>query len=215
MAERRKSIPDQINAAANAIGERADHPWRQIKEAVGVDEAERWSVEQVQFSEDARMAARRALWFLRLAEIDSDPVLLEHARENAVAQLDAVKVPRPEHWCHQGDPADKCQYSGAIEPTFAKLVEGWNANVQALGGGPHLLVQGLDALGQLGHRVGGALGGQRGRVAVADHDGRWAQAVAPPGSGQVGGERDAARRDALVQRQAFAATASTQQPQRR
>lgn len=136
MAERRKSIPDQINAAANAIGERADHPWRQIKEAVGVDEAERWSVEQVQFSEDARMAARRALWFLRLAEIDSDPVLLEHARENAVAQLDAVKVPRPEHWCHQGDPADKCQYSGAIEPTFAKLVERWNANVQALGGGP-------------------------------------------------------------------------------
>ena len=134
MTQRRKSIPEQINAAANAIGERTDHPWRQIKEAVGVDEAERWSVEQVQFSEDARMAARRALWFLRLAEIDSDPVLLEHARENALDQLDAVKVPRPEEWCRAGDPPERCQYSGAIEPRFSTLVERWNANVRALGG---------------------------------------------------------------------------------
>ena len=136
MAEQRKSLPEQLNAAANALAERTDHPWRQIKEAVGVDEAERWSVEQVQFSEDARMAARRALWFLRLAEIDSDPVLLEHVRQNASDQLDTVKVPRPEEWCGQGDPPRKCEYSGAIEHKFAKLVECWNANIKALSSGP-------------------------------------------------------------------------------
>ena len=139
--QRRKSIPEQINAATNALAERTDHPWRQIKEAVGVDEAERWSVEQVQFSEDARMAARRALWFLRLAEIDSDPVLLEHVRQNASDQLDTVKVPRPEEWCRQNDPPRKCEYSGAIEHKFSKLVERWNVNVQALSGGPLTFVR--------------------------------------------------------------------------
>ena len=130
--QKRKSIPEQLNAAANVIAERTHHPWRQIKEAVGVDEAERWTIAQVQFTEDARMAARRALWFLRLAEVDSDAALLRHARENALDQVRFITIPDPDECCGEEERSARCEYSGAIEPKFATLVEKWKAIVASL-----------------------------------------------------------------------------------
>lgn len=131
MGDNRQSLSDMLNTR-ETLAEKADHPWRQVKQSFGAGEAERWTVQQVQFSEDARMAARRALWFLRLVEVDSEEPLCQHARVNALGQLRNVRVPTGDELCQPGDDDTKCKYSGAIEPKFATLAATWGMLLEEL-----------------------------------------------------------------------------------
>jgi uncharacterized membrane protein (UPF0136 family) len=134
MRSKKHSLSDMLQETSNSFAEITDHPLRQAQEMFGGAAAERWTVNQVQFSEDARMAARRALWYLRLVEIDSDDTLRRHVQEKAHGQLDAIKVPRDaSELCQPGDDEKKCQYTGAIEPRFSTLVEIWDDLVSKLG----------------------------------------------------------------------------------
>jgi len=132
MGNNRQSLSDMLNTK-ETLAEKADHPWRQVKESFGVSQAERWTVQQVQFSEGARMAARRALWFLRTVEVDSDAELCKHAQVNALEQLRNVHVPTGNELCQPGDDDTKCRYTGAIEPKFATLVATWGMLLEEVG----------------------------------------------------------------------------------
>src|SRR6266850_1957541 len=127
----------RVENAVQSMAEAADHPLRQAREAFGLGDAERWTVHQVQFSETARVAARRALWYLRLAEIDWDESHCRHVQNMAFGQLDPIHVPAaPDELCQPGDPDSKCEYRGAIEPQFTELTRSWNELLSTLGS-PH------------------------------------------------------------------------------
>jgi hypothetical protein len=142
MSERRSfsdKVKKQVQQRANSLAEGANEFSRGVKESFGGGNvAECWTEQQVRFSEDARMAARRALWFLRLVELDSEPPLCQHAQTKAYEQLHTVRVPEPPEWCQPGQ--DKktreanCPYTGALEPSFATLVEMWKGILATLRG---------------------------------------------------------------------------------
>ena len=86
-----------------------------------------WSAEQVRFSEDARRAARGALYYSRQLEPghekDWGPFLLTEV----AAQLAAVSLPRRRECCgvEGGLAGDPCKFIGVQEP-FLNLLARWH-----------------------------------------------------------------------------------------
>ncbi|MGH7680078.1 MAG: patatin-like phospholipase family protein [Gemmatimonadaceae bacterium] len=106
-------------------------PLRVVKSIAFGGEIQEWSAEQVRFTEQARRASRRALWFLRTVERNSEEPLRTHAQKGAHTQLIAVRIPAAAECCDPTKAGSDCGYSGAREP-FSTLVADWEKAIADL-----------------------------------------------------------------------------------
>jgi hypothetical protein len=111
----------------------SDHA-RSLRAGFGREVAERWSQEQVQFGTDSRIAARRALYYVRLLEPDADARLLAHISAAVRRTLTSVRTVAPEERC--GGRRGSCHYSGAYEH-YEQLEGRWYAMIDRCSPSPH------------------------------------------------------------------------------
>lgn len=78
---------------------------------------ELWTFDQVRFNEVSRLAARRALFFLRLVDPGADGVLLRHVLRQVVRELEGVPL-------YASDNVTEGPYTGARE-SYKDLAKRW------------------------------------------------------------------------------------------
>lgn len=106
---------------------------------------ERWSAAQVKFVEEARLAVRRALYFVLLlepydAEDEGGVGLWGHALKEARVQLCSADVPPRDEWCQDAGEAREdleCMFPGAVV-AFADLADLWAEDASEGGKGTDL-----------------------------------------------------------------------------
>lgn len=112
-----EGVQQSLGSAWSGVSTKASEWW---------DGKERWTEDQVRFNSATRAAARRALYFLRMREPDSDGAATAHFRIGALNELAAVtEVEGPA-------PDASRDFSGARK-SYAALLEDWRDIIEGLG----------------------------------------------------------------------------------